>query len=131
MTVHQPVVAGSFYPANAGTLRQTVADLIAKAPSVQVPAPKALILPHAGYRFSGAVAAAGAVTLREGVRRVVILGPSHRHAFRGVALPNAQAMATPIGEVPLDAETVGILMRSPDVAWVPKAVRPARATTER
>lgn len=121
MTIHQPVVAGSFYPARADALGRMVANLLAGAPPLDVPPPKALILPHAGYRFSGAVAAAGAVALRPGVRRVVVLGPSHRFAFRGVALPKAGAVATPLGAVPVDAETVSGLLRQPDVRVEPRA----------
>jgi AmmeMemoRadiSam system protein B/AmmeMemoRadiSam system protein A len=121
MTVHQPVVAGMFYPGDATALRAMVQDLLARAPALDVPAPKAVILPHAGYRYSGAVAAAGVVALAPGVKRVVVLGPSHRFAFRGVALPQARAMRTPLGEVPLDADAVAALVRNPDVLIVPQA----------
>lgn len=121
MTVHQPVVAGTFYPADADALRRMIAELTAGAPALDVPPPKAVILPHAGYRYSGAVAAAGAVALQPGVRRVVVLGPSHRFAFRGVALPDASAMATPLGPVPLDADAVRALLCRPDVAVEPRA----------
>lgn len=121
MTIHQPVVAGMFYPADAKSLRATVADLLARAPALDVPPPKAVILPHAGYRYSGAVAAAGVVALAPGVRRVVVLGPSHRFAFRGVALPDATAMRTPLGEVPVDADAVRTLVRAPEVAVLAQA----------
>ena len=121
MTIHQPVVAGMFYPAQAGPLRAMVADLLAGAPALDVPPPKAVILPHAGYRYSGSVAAAGAATLAPGVRRVVVLGPSHRFAFRGVALPAAAAMRTPLGDVPIDADAVRALLREPEVRVLPQA----------
>ena len=121
MTVHQPVVAGQFYPGEAGALRAMVADLLARAPALDVPPPKAVILPHAGYRYSGAVAAAGVVALAPGVRRVVVLGPSHRFAFRGVALPDATAMRTPLGEVPIDADAVRTLLREPEVTVLAQA----------
>ena len=121
MTIHQPVVAGAFYPGQADALGRMVAELIARAPALEVPVPKAVILPHAGYRYSGAVAAAGAVALRPGVRRVVVLGPSHRFAFRGVALPDATAMATPLGPVPIDAAAVAELARHPEVRVEPRA----------
>ena len=115
MTVHQPVVAGAFYPRHADALGRMVADLLARAPALDVPPPKAVILPHAGYRYSGAVAAAAAVALRPGIRRVVVLGPSHRFAFRGVALPDATAMATPLGPVPVDRDAVRDLLGQPEV----------------
>lgn len=121
MAVHEPVVAGMFYPGEADALESMVRDLLAGAPRLDVPPPKAVILPHAGYRYSGAVAAAGVAALAPGVRRVVVLGPSHRFAFRGVALPRARAMRTPLGEVPLDSDTMAALLRDPDVAIIPQA----------
>ena len=121
MSVHQPVVSGTFYPAAAGPLRRMVSDLLAAAPAIEAPSPKALILPHAGYRFSGAVAASAVRALRPGVGRVVILGPSHRHAFRGVAVPDVDAMATPLGEMPVERETIARLLGHRDVHIVPEA----------
>lgn len=121
MTVHAPVVAGTFYPADPDVLGAEVDGLLAAAGGGLADPPRAVILPHAGYRFSGAVAAAAVAALKPGVRRVVILGPSHRHALRGVALPAADALATPLGEVPLDRETCDRLLAEPDVAVVPEA----------
>ena len=121
MTIQQPVVAGTFYPEGAEALSAMVDGLVDAWPVLEVPSPKALILPHAGYRFSGAVAAAGIRTLGSGISRVVVLGPSHRHAFSGVALPDANAMATPLGEVPIDVEKVAGLLAHADVNVVPDA----------
>ena len=121
MTIHQPVVAGAFYPGRADALNSMVAGLLARAPALDVPPPKAVILPHAGYRYSGAVAAAGAAALGPGVRRVVVLGPSHRFAFRGVALPDAVAMATPLGAVPVEMDAVRDLLQQPEVHVEPRA----------
>lgn len=121
MGVHAPVVAGTFYPADADALSRMVDQLIADAPAIGAPKAKAVVMPHAGYRFSGAPAAAAAAALEPGPSRVVVLGPSHRHAFRGVALPDAQAMATPLGEIPLDAEAMAALLAMPDVNVVPEA----------
>jgi len=121
MRVQPAAVAGTFYPAGRAALGRMVEDLLAKAPDGEVPPPKAVILPHAGYRFSGAVAAAGARAIGGKVRRVVVAGPSHRHAFRGVALPAADAMETPLGQVPLDREAVAGLLADPDVHVVPDA----------
>ena len=116
-----PVVAGTFYPGAPDGLRGMVQDLLNQAPKLDVAPPKALILPHAGYRFSGAVAAAGIAALSAPVQRVVVLGPSHRHAFRGVALPDATAMETPLGSIPLDRSAMDKVLQDPDVAVVPAA----------
>lgn len=121
MTIHQPVAAGTFYPDGPGALHATITDLLACAPPLDVPPPKAVILPHAGYRFSGAVAAAGIAALAPDVRRVVVLGPSHRFAFRGIALPDASAMATPLGAVPIDGEITAALLRHAEVRVEPRA----------
>ena len=121
MGMQGPVVAGTFYPADPAELTSRVDALLAKAGPCETPNPKALILPHAGYRFSGTIAAAGVVRLRTGIRRAVILGPSHRHAFSGVAVPDAEAMATPLGPVPIDRAAISALLREPDVAVVPEA----------
>jgi AmmeMemoRadiSam system protein B len=99
--VRAPAVAGSFYPAHPAELRGIVQHLLAHAP--EGPCPKALIAPHAGYVYSGAVAAAGfRRTVRAPVARVVLLGPSHFARLRGVALPGAAAMRTPLGDVPVE-----------------------------
>lgn len=121
MTIHPALVAGSFYPGRAEALDRMVSELLNGAPPLDVPSPKAVILPHAGYRYSGAVAAAGAAAIGRGVRRVVVLGPSHRFAFCGVALPDAAAMATPLGAIPIDSGAVRDLLRQPDVCVEPRA----------
>lgn len=104
--VRRPAVAGLFYPAGSGELRTTVSALLDTSPPQQQAArPKALIVPHAGYVYSGAVAAAGYGCLGEGatdIRKVVLIGPSHRVPIRGLALPSADRFATPLGEVPVD-----------------------------
>lgn len=101
MRTHGPVVAGSFYPAEPQTLRDRVEHMIAAAPVEGVATPKALILPHAGHRFCGSLLGSGVSALGSGVRRVIVLGPSHHHRFQGVALPDAGAVATPMGPVPI------------------------------
>jgi hypothetical protein len=105
-------VAGLFYPADPARLRAEVSELLAEAARA-APAcgrPKALIAPHAGYAYSGAVAAAAFAALGEGaapaIRRVVMIGPSHHAAFRGIAAPTAEAFATPLGRVPVDREAL-------------------------
>ena len=110
MSVRCPAVAGLFYPGEPAGLARTVHDLLdsagAKAPTV----PKALIVPHAGYVYSGPIAA-NAYTLlapaRDTIKRVVLLGPTHRVAVRGLAVPAAARFATPLGTVDLDTEAIG------------------------
>jgi AmmeMemoRadiSam system protein B len=97
-------VAGLFYPGRAEALEATVRELLTAAPA-DGPVPKALIVPHAGYVYSGAVAATGyrrVVAARDRIRRVVLLGPAHRYPLVGVATHSAEAFATPLGEMPLD-----------------------------
>src|SRR5262245_32383349 len=97
-------VAGAFYPADADELRAMVLAFLDAAETTGAP-PKAMILPHAGYIYSGPVAAAGFAHLlnaRDRVKRAVILGPSHFVAFDGLAASDAEAFATPLGLAPLD-----------------------------
>lgn len=111
--VRPAAVAGSFYPGDAAALAAEVAAYLAEAPHAAAgAAPKAIIAPHAGYMYSGAIAASiyrRLESLRGTVSRVVLAGPAHRVFVRGIAVPAARAFATPLGEVPLDAEAIGRL----------------------
>lgn len=112
-TVRPPAVAGAFYPRDADDLDSTVRGLLAAATPAEGPAPKAIIAPHAGYIYSGAVAAQAYARLagaRDRISRVVLVGPAHRMPFRGIAASGASAFSTPLGEVPLDAEAIPRLM---------------------
>ena len=104
-SVRPAALAGQFYPSNARVLRMQITEMLAAAlPPEHLTAPKAIIVPHAGYIYSGAVAANAYRSLsavREQIRRVVVLGPAHRAPVRGFVLPAAQAFSTPLGEVPL------------------------------
>ncbi len=108
-SVRPPAVAGSFYPGSEETLRSTVRDFLDRAgPGVESPA-RAVIVPHAGYVYSGPTAAKAFRRLKgSGATRVILLGPSHRASFGGGALPGrgVTAFATPLGEVPLDREVI-------------------------
>jgi AmmeMemoRadiSam system protein B len=101
-----PNVAGSWYPGSEGSLRSLVADLLEGAPLPPADAPGrvlGLIEPHAGFVYSGAVAAAGFRLVRgDSYRRVLLLGPSHYSAFRGATVPQADTWSTPLGPVPID-----------------------------
>jgi AmmeMemoRadiSam system protein B len=105
-------VAGLFYPGDAPSLRRQVLDLVATVAVPPQAAPKALIAPHAGYIYSGPVAAAAFATLREAaqvVRRIVLIGPSHFVRLRGIAAPMADEFETPLGRVPVDAEALSTI----------------------
>ena len=118
--VRPAAVAGMFYPEDARELADAVAahlDSTAEAPH-QPGFPKALIVPHAGYIYSGPVAASAYDLLRPArgvVKRVVILGPCHRVPVRGLALPRAKIFATPLGRIPLDTEAVRAIADLPQV----------------
>jgi AmmeMemoRadiSam system protein B/AmmeMemoRadiSam system protein A len=119
LTIRPAAVAGLFYPGDSAELKRTVADLLAHAPAAEAMcAPKALIVPHAGYVYSGPVAASAYARLsglRGRIRRVVLLGPTHRVYVRGLALPEADRFATPLGEVELDREGMRRLAGLPQV----------------
>jgi MEMO1 family protein len=109
--VRRPAVAGSFYPEDPKHLERAVMEQLAAArqPLEGATPPKALIVPHAGYVYSGPVAATAYAMLRPlrgKVERVVLLGPSHQVPFRGLAVPEAEAFSTPLGVVELDSEGV-------------------------
>jgi MEMO1 family protein len=101
-------VAGYFYPDDPATLASMVDKLLAEASErvrgSSAAAPKAMIVPHAGYIYSGPVAASAYVRLRSAsaITRVVMVGPAHRVAVRGVAQAGASSFATPLGEVVVD-----------------------------
>jgi AmmeMemoRadiSam system protein B len=119
--VRQPAVAGRFYPERAPELVRILDDLLEDARRHTAPAvstPKALIVPHAGYVYSGPTAARGYALLepsRGAIERVVLLGPAHYVAFTGLALAEADAFATPLGEVRLDTGTAALLNGLPQV----------------
>jgi MEMO1 family protein len=104
--VRLPAVAGAFYPADADALRASVDELLASAtPPPVARRPDALVVPHAGYVYSGPVAATAYAALapwRNEISRVVLLGPAHRIALRGLALPSVDAFRTPLGDVMID-----------------------------
>jgi len=116
-TVRPPAVAGMFYPAESGQLAHDVQRFLEEARPSDL-TPKALIVPHAGYIYSGAIAAAAYATLKgfaSRIRRVVLLGPTHRVAVRGLALPGADAFDTPLGRVTLDAAGARSIAHLPQV----------------
>lgn len=122
-----PAVAGTFYPARGPVLANDVSALLAQAGST-APAesalPKAVIVPHAGYIYSGSTAALAYARLAAGrtsIRRVVLLGPVHRVPVRGLALPGASRFATPLGEIAVDQAAVAELGALRQVVTSPAA----------
>lgn len=117
--IRPPAVAGLFYPDEASELRRQVDDFLAATPQASPPAPKAVISPHAGYVYSGQTAAHAFRALSVRSRppsRVVLIGPCHRVALAGIALPSAQAFATPLGEIELDRKAIEALVDIPEVS---------------
>jgi MEMO1 family protein len=118
--VRAPAVAGFFYPEDPTELRAAVDACLAAAPPPRAgePAPKALIVPHAGYVYSGPVAASAYARIARhaaSIRRVVLLGPAHRVFLRGLAMPRADAFATPLGVVPVDGAALDAVVALPQV----------------
>ena len=113
-------VAGMFYPGNPVELAASVDQLLAEAPTGETPQPKVLIVPHAGYIYSGATAAMAYASLapwRASIRRVILLGPTHRVAVNGIALPKSEAFATPLGNIRLDAAAIAQLAELPQIVF--------------
>jgi AmmeMemoRadiSam system protein B len=118
--VRPPAVDGLFYPGEEGALRDTVLRLLAGVEAgtandvrasrdQDTPPPKAVVAPHAGYVYSGSVAASAYSrlgSLKGMVTRVVLLGPAHRYPLRGLAAHSATAFQTPLGTVPLDTGSI-------------------------
>jgi MEMO1 family protein len=122
--VRRAAVAGRFYPADPVELRRTIEGLLAGVPPASGPTPKAIIAPHAGYLYSGPIAASAYAQFkpgRETIKRVVLLGPSHYVAVAGLAAPSVECFATPLGLVPIDTEAVRKLGSLPQVIVLDEA----------
>ena len=119
-SIRPAAIAGSFYPSQPDVLARDVEAMLAAATPADTVAktPKAIIAPHAGHIYSGPIAAsiyALIAPARARIKRVVLLGPTHRVAVHGIALPGVDAFATPLGGVPLDAAAVKKLLALPYV----------------
>ncbi len=115
--IRKPAVAGMFYPANPKQLHVMVQDYLGSFRPAEE-APKAIIVPHAGYIYSGPVAATAYVHLasaRDVIRRIVLLGPSHRVPLSGLALSSADYFETPLGRIALNREAMDTLKTLPQV----------------
>jgi AmmeMemoRadiSam system protein B len=122
--VRKAILAGTWYPENPGTLTSLIAGYLSKA-DVAVPQGeiKAMIVPHAGYPYSGQVAAYAYRPLQKtSFKRVVLIGPSHRVPFRGVSVNLQPGYETPLGTVPVDRAFSEKLIQTGDhIRWVPQA----------
>lgn len=114
-SIRPPAVAGMFYPSDAGVLAHEVQFFLKNSHHFDL-TPKALIVPHAGYIYSGPIATTAYATLiADRIRRVVLLGPTHRVAVQGIALPGADAFDTPLGRVMIDTAAAQSIKHLPQV----------------
>ncbi len=110
MTTRQPAVAGMFYPAEPDELKKMLVSFLKEQPQSMPKSmpksmlmPKALIVPHAGYVYSGIVAAAGYAMLKDSAyKKAIVLGPSHRLPFEGAAFDSSDSWRTPLGETRIE-----------------------------
>jgi len=117
-SVRPPAVAGSFYPGNQTELISTVDSLIKHSQCQFNYSAKAFIVPHAGYQYSGSTAAEVYALLakqKSSIKRVVLLGPCHRVWIQGMAIPSCDSFATPLGDIPLDVESLAEITRMPQI----------------
>jgi hypothetical protein len=121
--IRNAAVAGLFYPENSTELSTEVEACLANAEAREC-APKAIIAPHAGYAYSGSIAGSAFAAVRSiaaRISRVVLLGPSHRVAFTGLAVSGADAFETPLGRIPLDHEAINALREMEQVTTLDDA----------
>lgn len=136
--IRPPAVAGAFYESNKNTLANDVRGLLENARREAEPykndeagaLPKAIIVPHAGYIYSGPTAAAAYIRLTvdadsgkpgDTIKRVVLLGPVHRVPVRGLALPDVDAFETPLGNIGLDQTAIAAIENLPQIVVSPAA----------
>lgn len=129
--VREPAVAGLFYSDHPGKLRHAVDEYLQLEPASATPCddyiaatPKAIIVPHAGYIYSGSTAAQAYRALApvaSSIRRVVLLGPSHRVGFDGVAFCSSDYFRTPLGDVPIDQSAFVAISNLPNIQLLDKA----------
>ena len=123
LKIREPAVAGTFYPVDPDQLKQMLAHYLNDVPTGEK-VPKAIIAPHAGYIYSGPVAATVYARLRaakEVINRVVLIGPSHRVGFQGLALSTAEQFSTPLGNIEVDTQAVKQLAEFPFIGYLDQA----------
>ena len=123
MTIRAPAVAGTFYPATPDALDRAVRTALAAA-QVEPVSAKAIVAPHAGYIYSGPIAGTSfqsVAHLKHHIRRIVLIGPTHRLHFFGIAVPTATGLATPLGTVAIDHAGVDLALQDPNVRLIDAA----------
>lgn len=118
ISIRPAAVAGVFYPDSERFLNGEIGHLLGEVEPTRPLHPKAIIAPHAGYIYSGPIAASvyGPLAgLRGQIRRVILLGPTHRVAVDGLAVPTAQAFATPLGNIAIDRQAIDAIANLPQV----------------
>ena len=113
MKYRKAVVAGSFYPDSAEQINEALGIFLNVATEPQIQ-PRALIVPHAGYCYSGAIAGSAYAYLKNfssKIKRVILLGPSHRVPLQGGAISSCDFFSTPLGEIPVDRESYALLLQ--------------------
>lgn len=123
LRLRQPAVAGQFYPDDPGELKSMVGGFLEEAKPSAAPV-RMIISPHAGFIFSGPVAAYGFASLPKTTDRVIIIGPSHHALFAGMSIADVDAYAMPLGNVPLDKQAVAELKKSDMVQSLARADEP-------
>ena len=116
--VRQPAVAGLFYQADKQSLSHDINQYLTQAQATLNLHPKAIVVPHAGYVYSGPIAASAykeIIPFKHEINRVVLLGPSHRVAFQGLAVPESDEFKTPLGNIPIDQKGIQLLADLPQV----------------
>ncbi len=122
-TIRCPAVAGMFYPQDPAELRNMLSDLLDEV-DIDIAVPKAIIVPHAGYIYSGPIAAkayASLIPANKTIKRVILLGPAHRVFLKGLALPSTTGFSTPLGVVDIDVNARKILSKFPQVTVMDNA----------
>jgi len=122
--IQGPAVAGHFYPSDPDELRRDVRQLVAAADSDLAHNPKALIAPHAGYIYSGptaGIAYAQLTPIASRVKRVVLLAPSHRVSFQGIAYSSAEFFRTPLGDIAVDRQGLSLIHDLPQLHELDRA----------
>ncbi|MBL7481153.1 AmmeMemoRadiSam system protein B [Legionella bononiensis] len=117
MTVRQPAVAGIFYPGDQLTLRNTIQHLLSQSKQYS-PSPKVLVVPHAGYIYSGSIAASAYASLtqqNDTIKKIVLLGPAHTMYLKGIAYDPVKRFATPLGELEQDQDLLAKISTLPYV----------------
>ncbi|MFK5913052.1 MAG: AmmeMemoRadiSam system protein B [Woeseiaceae bacterium] len=113
--IRQPAVAGMFYPADKQSLKDDIHQYLNQVHDPrgeQLIMPKAIVVPHAGYIYSAPIAASAykqIIPLKDKINRVILLGPSHRVGFRGLAVPESDIFNTPLGNIPIDKKGIKLL----------------------